>query len=131
MYPEFIRGPRGVSLHRVVTVFGKKEFVTIRIYCKRNRLSLYALAKAATRHYVQRHACSGCHPLAGCCLNRRISRYEDLSANLPFVDRVDRLAEPRQGLRVLRREVIGILDEREMLESSQDIRRQLPIDVPH
>ena len=55
MYPEFIREPRGVSLHRVVTVFGKKEFATIRIYCKRNRLSLYALAKAAIREYVQRH----------------------------------------------------------------------------
>ena len=55
MYPEFIRGPRGVSLHRVVTVFGKKEFATLRIYCKRNRLSLYALAKAAIREYVQRH----------------------------------------------------------------------------
>jgi len=55
MYPEFIRGPRGVSLHRVVTVFGKKEFATIRLYCKRNRLSLYALAKAAIREYLQRH----------------------------------------------------------------------------
>ncbi len=55
MYPEFIRVPRGVSLHRVVTVFGKKEFATIRLYCKRNRLSLYALAKAAIREYVQRH----------------------------------------------------------------------------
>ena len=55
MYHEFIRGPRGVSLHRVVTVFGKKEFATIRTYCKRNRLSLYALAKAAIREYVQRH----------------------------------------------------------------------------
>jgi len=55
MYPEFIRGPRGVSLYRVVTVFGKKEFATIRLYCKRNRLSLYALAKAAIREYVQRH----------------------------------------------------------------------------
>jgi len=55
MYPEFIRGPRGVSLHRVVTVFGKKEFAAIRLYCKRNRLSLYALAKAAIREYVQRH----------------------------------------------------------------------------
>jgi len=55
MYPEFIRGPRGVSLYRVVTVFGKKEFATIRLYCRRNRLSLYALAKAAIREYVQRH----------------------------------------------------------------------------
>jgi len=55
MYHEFIRGPRGVSLYRVVTVFGKKEFATIRLYCKRNRLSLYALAKAAIREYVQRH----------------------------------------------------------------------------
>jgi hypothetical protein len=55
MYPEFIRGPRGVSLYRVVTVFGKKEFATIRLYCKRKRLSFYALAKAAIREYVQRH----------------------------------------------------------------------------
>jgi len=55
MYPEFIRGPRGVSLYRVVTVFGKKEFATIRLYCRRNRLSLYALAKTAIREYVQRH----------------------------------------------------------------------------
>ena len=55
MYLEFIRGLRGVSLHRVVTVFGKKEFATIQLYCKRNRLSLYALAKAAIREYVQRH----------------------------------------------------------------------------
>ncbi len=55
MYHEFIRGPRGVSLHRVVTVFGKKEFAAIRLYCKRNRISLYALAKAAIREYMQRH----------------------------------------------------------------------------
>ena len=55
MYPEFIRGPRGVSLYRVVTVFGKKEFATIRLYCRRNRISLYALAKTAIREYVQRH----------------------------------------------------------------------------
>src|SRR5436853_6278102 len=32
MYPEFIRGPRGVSLYRVVNVFGKEEFATIRLY---------------------------------------------------------------------------------------------------
>jgi len=55
MYPKFIRGPRGVSLHRVVTVFGKKEFAAIRLYCKRNRISLYALAKSAIREYMQRH----------------------------------------------------------------------------
>src|SRR5207237_9614225 len=55
MYHEFIRGPRGVSLHRVVTVFGTKEFAAIRLYCKRNRISLYALAKAAIREYMQRH----------------------------------------------------------------------------
>jgi len=55
MYHEFIRGPRGVSLHRVVTVFGKKEFAAIRLYCKRNRISLYALAKSAIREYMQRH----------------------------------------------------------------------------
>jgi len=43
------------SLDRIVTVFGKKEFATIRLYCKRKRLSLYSLAKAAIREYVQRH----------------------------------------------------------------------------
>src|SRR2546427_595650 len=59
------------------------------------------------------------------------SRCEDQSPNLPLVNRVNRLAEPRDGLWVLRREVIRILDEREMLDSSQDFRRQLPIDVPH
>src|SRR2546427_10734123 len=63
----------------------------------------------------------------GRSLNRRILRFEDLSANLPLVARVDGLGEPRQGLRVLRREVIRILDEREMLQSSQDFRRELAI----
>ena len=56
IYPERILGVRRRSaLNRIVTVFGKKEFATIRLYCKRNRLSLYALAKAAIREYVQRH----------------------------------------------------------------------------
>ena len=43
-------------MYRIVTVFGKKEFATIRLYCKRNRLSLYSLAKASIREYVLRHA---------------------------------------------------------------------------
>ncbi len=51
IYPR----PRGGSLYRVVTVFGKKEFATIRLYCRRKRLSLYALAKAAIREYVEHH----------------------------------------------------------------------------
>jgi len=55
MYPEFIPGPRGVCLYRIVTVFGKKEFATIQLFCKRKRLSLYSLAKAAIREYIQRH----------------------------------------------------------------------------
>jgi hypothetical protein len=42
-------------LQRVVTVFGKKEFATIQVYCRRNRLSLYSLAKAAIREYMLRH----------------------------------------------------------------------------
>ena len=47
--------PGRCSVYRIVTVFGKKEFSTIRLYCKRKRLSLYSLAKAAIREYVQRH----------------------------------------------------------------------------
>ena len=43
-------------MHRVITVFGEKEFQTIAAYCKRKRMSLYALAKAAIREYVQRHS---------------------------------------------------------------------------
>jgi len=42
-------------MHRVITVFGEKEFQTIAAYCKRKRMSLYALAKAAIREYVRRH----------------------------------------------------------------------------
>ena len=42
-------------MHRVITVFGEKEFQTIAAYCRRKRMSLYALAKAAIREYVRRH----------------------------------------------------------------------------
>jgi hypothetical protein len=42
-------------VYRIVTVFGKKEFATIRSYCTRKRLSLYSLAKAAIREYIERH----------------------------------------------------------------------------
>jgi len=42
-------------MHRIITVFGEKEFGTIAAYCKRRRMSLYALAKASIREYVQRH----------------------------------------------------------------------------
>ena len=44
-------------MRRITTVFGNKEFETIAAYCKRKRISLYALAKAAIREYVQRHSC--------------------------------------------------------------------------
>src|SRR3989449_6831133 len=64
-------------------------------------------------------------------LNRRMSRFADLSANLPLVDRVDGLAEPCHGFVVLRGQVVRVFDEREMLESSQDLGGQLPIDVAH
>ena len=42
-------------MHRIITVFGNKEFEAIAAYCKRKRISLYALAKAAIREYLQRH----------------------------------------------------------------------------
>jgi len=42
-------------MHRIITVFGNKEFEAIAAYCKRNRISLYALAKAAIREYIRRH----------------------------------------------------------------------------
>ena len=45
----------GIPMHRVITVFGNKEFEAIAAYCKRKRISLYALAKASIREYVQRH----------------------------------------------------------------------------
>lgn len=55
MYRESIRRHAGGFLQRIITVFGKKEFATIQTYCRRKRLSLYALAKTAIREYVQRH----------------------------------------------------------------------------
>lgn len=55
MYWEPIRRRVGGSLQRVITVFGNKEFATLRAYCRRRHLSLYALAKSAIREYVQRH----------------------------------------------------------------------------
>ncbi len=42
-------------MHRVITVFGKQEFKEIAAYCRRKRLSLYALAKAAIREYILQH----------------------------------------------------------------------------
>ncbi len=57
IYPERILGVRRRSaLNRIVTVFGQKEFASLRVFCKRNRLSLYSLAKASIREYVLRHA---------------------------------------------------------------------------
>lgn len=55
MYCEPIQRRVGGSVHRIITVFGKKEFATIQTYCRRKRLSLYSLAKSAIREYVQRH----------------------------------------------------------------------------
>ena len=58
----FIRDERmsgireGVVLNRIVTVFGVKEFASLKAFCKLNRLSLYALAKTSIREYVRRHA---------------------------------------------------------------------------
>ena len=56
IYRQLFRPPRGGSLHRIVTVFGKKEFARIRTFCTRNRMSLYSLAKTAIREYIQRHS---------------------------------------------------------------------------
>jgi len=46
----------GSFLYRIVTVFGQKEFASLKAFCKRERLSLYALAKTSIREYVRRHA---------------------------------------------------------------------------
>ena len=43
-------------MYRIVTVFGQKEFASLKAFCKRERLSLYALAKTSIREYVRRHA---------------------------------------------------------------------------
>ena len=43
-------------MFRIVTVFGQKEFASLQAFCKRNRLSLYSLAKISIREYVLRHA---------------------------------------------------------------------------
>ncbi|HEX9341317.1 MAG TPA: hypothetical protein VF992_09175 [Thermoplasmata archaeon] len=42
-------------MHRVITVFGKQEFKEVATYCKRKKMSLYALAKAAIREYIVQH----------------------------------------------------------------------------
>jgi len=55
IWHENIPARAGFSLRRVVTVFGEKEFAAIRAYCKRKGISLYSLAKAAIREYMQRH----------------------------------------------------------------------------
>jgi hypothetical protein len=47
---------RRFVLNRIVTVFGQKEFASLQAFCKRNRLSLYSLAKTSIREYVLRHA---------------------------------------------------------------------------
>jgi len=55
MYRLAIPGRGGFRLYRVITVFGKKEFKDIAVYCKRKKLSLYGLAKAAIREYIVQH----------------------------------------------------------------------------
>jgi hypothetical protein len=42
-------------VQRIITAFGVKEFATIQAYCRKKRLSLYALAKAAIREHIHRH----------------------------------------------------------------------------
>lgn len=42
-------------MYRIVTVFGKQEFGKLQVFCKRNQLSLYSLAKTSIREYVKRH----------------------------------------------------------------------------
>jgi hypothetical protein len=56
IYCETYLGAGRIPLYRVVTVFGQKEFAALRAFCRRNRLSLYSLAKASIREYVLRHA---------------------------------------------------------------------------
>lgn len=41
-----------VFTERVVTSFGTKEFAEIVAFCKKRKLSLYALAKKAIREYM-------------------------------------------------------------------------------
>ncbi len=53
--PRYLGCGGGSFLNRIVTVFGQKEFATLQVFCKRKRLSMYALAKASIREYVLRH----------------------------------------------------------------------------
>ncbi len=55
IYLTAIPGRGGFLLHRVITVFGKQEFKEVATYCKRKKMSLYALAKAAIREYIVQH----------------------------------------------------------------------------
>jgi hypothetical protein len=56
MWHDIIRGPgRWFFTQRVVTAFGDKEFAVILAFCKRKKLSAYALAKKAIREYMERH----------------------------------------------------------------------------
>src|SRR5206468_3965448 len=52
-------------------------------------------------------------------------------ADLRFIDRPDGFVKPSEGPLVLRGQVVRVFDEREMLESSQDLGGQLPVDVAH
>jgi hypothetical protein len=47
---------RWAFTQRVVTAFGPKEFAAVVAYCRRKKLSLYALAKKAIREYIERNS---------------------------------------------------------------------------
>ncbi len=42
-------------MRRIVTSFGEAEYKAMSDYCKRKKLSLYGLAKAGIREYMERH----------------------------------------------------------------------------
>src|SRR5438874_501783 len=118
MYP---RGPGGVPC------IGSSRFLG-----RRNSRRYACLANATGSAYTpsrRRRSGSTCSATRDPGVTTwRGGRSVNQSANLSLVDRLDGLAEPRDGPRVLRREVIRILDEREMLKSSQDFRRELAIE---
>ncbi len=43
------------SVRRVATVFGEAEFKEIAEWCRKHKLSVYALAKKAIREYVRKN----------------------------------------------------------------------------
>lgn len=48
--------PAGGFTERVVTSFGYKEFAEIVAYCRKRKMSLYALAKKAIREYIEQNS---------------------------------------------------------------------------